>query len=84
MDACPPTALRLRLSMCARRFQDLDRSLDMPIDDRAKEQDQTPTNVRQFIPRESSSSPKADQRPGSRAKQVGTVDNDDDPGPSVA
>jgi hypothetical protein len=63
----------------------------MPLDDRAKEQDQKPTNVRQFIPRGSSSLPKAEQRPGPLEnpdpleKQPGMLDNDDDdPGPSAA
>jgi hypothetical protein len=59
-------------------------SLDMSIDEYAKEQDRVPSNVQPFIPRTASSATKTEQAPGPLARRRNVVDNDDDPGRSAA
>ena len=56
----------------------------MTIDERAKEQEWTATNVRRLIPRRSSSPSNIEQPSDPLAKRPVVVDGDDDPGPSAA
>jgi hypothetical protein len=56
----------------------------MKIDERAKEQERAPTNVRRLIPRRSPSPSKIEPRSGALAERPVVVDNDDGPGPSAA
>jgi hypothetical protein len=55
----------------------------MGIDEQAKEQQPTPSNVRQLIPRSVGPAPKTEQDfPLAQDRNV--IDDEDDPGPSAA
>lgn len=56
----------------------------MAIDERAKERERTPSNIRPFIPRSPSSASKTDHSSGGLAEDRNVVDSDDDPGPTAA
>ena len=56
----------------------------MTIDERAKEQEWTATNVRRLVPRRSASPSMIEQPSDLLAKRTAVVDGDDDPGPSAA
>jgi hypothetical protein len=56
----------------------------MAIDERVKEQERAPNNVRPFIPRTAVPASKTEQGSSLLARGRSMVDNDDDPGPSAA
>jgi len=56
----------------------------MATNERAKERERTPSNVRPFTPRSRSSESKTDHRSGDLAKDRDVVDSDDAPGPFPA
>jgi hypothetical protein len=70
---------RLRVSYAFSKW-----SLDVAIDERAKERERVPSNVGPFFPRTATSASKTQQSWGPRGRGRNVVDNDEDPGPSAA
>jgi hypothetical protein len=70
---------RLRVSYAFSKW-----SLDVAIDECAKERERVPSNVRPFHPLTATSASKTEQSSGPRGRGRNVVDNDEDPGPSAA